>query len=522
MQTRSKHRISRGARWALAFLLLIVIAGAATLNLWLPKAREAFGKAPTAARHVKPAAHAEHGDEKAHAGEPESHEGEHAGEHGHEGDADADEDDHDHDHEHGKPIVYDHPHDEAATVKLSAAAQKNIGLKLATVKLGPFERTMTVPGVVVERPGWSTVEVTAPMTGVVTHIYPIQGEAVRPGQPLFEVRLTHEDLLQAQTEFLRTVEELRVIGHEVERLEKASNDGIIAGKTLLERKYEQQKQEASLRAQRQALLLHGLSKEQVHSIETTRTLLQSLTVRAPSCCTTDSSSKTKEPNASAGKPIAPECLLQVQKLKAVQGKYVAAGEMLCTLMDNSALYIEGIGFEQDIGVVNRAAAAKRKVSALLGAKSSGDEELVRGLRILYLDDKVDRESRAFHFFVTLPNHLQRQDETPDGHRFVYWQFKPGQRTQIRIAVERWTDRIVLPVEAVAQEGAESYVFEANDGHFDRRSVHIEYRDQESVVIANDGALRLGATIAITNAHQMQVALKNKSGGGVDPHAGHNH
>ena len=80
----------------------------------------------------------------------------------------------------------------------------------------------------------------------------------------------------------------------------------------------------------------------------------------------------------------------------------------------------------------------------------------------------------------------------------------------------------LPIEAVAQEGAESYVFEMNDGHFDRRAVHVEYRDQESAVIANDGVLRLDATVAITNAHQMQVALKNKSGGGVDPHAGHNH
>lgn len=545
MKTPVKHSFLHRIRWGLAALLLMVIAGAATLNLWLPRAREAFGKAPVAVSHGKPDAHTEHGNEKAHAGEAESHEGEHADEHGHEGEAGAEEDGHDH----GKPPAYDHPHDEAATVKLSESAQKNIGLKLAIVKLGPFERTMNVPGVVVERPGWSTVEVTAPMTGVVTHIYPIQGEAVRPGQPLFEVRLTHEDLLQAQTEFLRTVEELRVIGHEVERLEKASNDGIIAGKTLLERKYEQQKQEASLRAQRQALLLHGLSKEQVHSIETTRTLLQSLTIRAPSCCTALAANEAKQaPSRSDGsyaairhskhagstttaastnssaddKPIAPECLLQVQKLKAVQGKYVVAGDTLCTLMDNSVLYIEGIGFEQDIGVVNRAAAAKRTVSALLGTKSSGDEELVKGLRILYLDDKVDRESRAFHFFVTLPNHLQRQDEMPDGRRFVYWQFKPGQRTQIRIPVERWTDRIVLPVEAVAQEGAESYVFESNDGHFDRRAVHVEYRDQDSVVIANDGVLTPGKSVVVAGAYQMHLAMKNKAGGGPDPHAGHNH
>jgi len=29
-------------------------------------------------------------------------------------------------------------------------------------------------------------------------------------------------------------------------------------------------------------------------------------------------------------------------------------------------------------------------------------------------------------------------------------------------------------------------------------------------------------VARTGAHQMLMALKNKSGGGVDPHAGHNH
>ncbi len=235
---------------------------------------------------------------------------------------------------------YDHKHDEAAAIKLSKQAQGNIGLHLARIELRPFERTITVPGMVVERPGWSVLEVTAPMTGVVTRIYPIQGEAVQPGQPLFEVRLTHEDLLQVQTEFLRTIEELDVIGREVARLEKVSADGIIAGKTLLERKYEQQKQEAALRAQRQALLLHGLSAEQVDKIVATRTLLQSLTIRAPA---------REEPASSSD----PARHLQVQQLKVVQGKHVNAGDTLCTLVDHHELYIEGMAFEQDIRAINR-------------------------------------------------------------------------------------------------------------------------------------------------------------------------
>jgi membrane fusion protein, heavy metal efflux system len=509
MRIRIFRRLSSGSRWGLAFVVLAVIGGAATVQFWLPAARELVRKASSAANH------AGHAEAKPPAGAPDAHHHDEDGDHDH--DADHDEHGHDGDHdEHGhaekggKPPVYDHPHDEAATVKLSESARKNIGLRLAKVELKPFERTMTVPGIIVERPGWSVLEITAPMTGVVTRIYPIQGQAVQPDQPLFDVRLSHEDLLQAQTEFLRTVEELDVIRREVGRLEKVTADGLVAGKTLLERQYERQKAEALLRTQRQALLLHGLSGEQIDRIVATRTLLQSLTIRAPlrDCCFPS--------------PAAAECSLQVQTLKVVQGKHVNAGETLCTLVDHHELYIEGMAFEQDIQAVNGAAAAGQKVSALLGSKSAGDEEMVRGLGILYLDDKVDRESRAFHFFVTLPNRLLREDKNAEGRRFVYWRFKPGQRTQVRVPVEHWTDRIVLPVEAVAQEGAESYVFEANDGHFDRRAVHVEYRDQESVVIANDGTLRLGATVAATNAHQMQLALKNKAGGGVDPHAGHNH
>ena len=122
----------------------------------------------------------------------------------------------------------------------------------------------------------------------------------------------------------------------------------------------------------------------------------------------------------------------------------------------------------------------------------------------------------------VPNQVLQDTTTPDGHRFVTWRFKPGQRMQLRVPVEQWKDRIVLPVDAIAQEGAETFAFLQNGDHFDRRPVHVEYRDQLWVVVANDGSLFPGDTVALTGAHQMQVALKNKAGGGVDPHAGHNH
>jgi hypothetical protein len=43
-----------------------------------------------------------------------------------------------------------------------------------------------------------------------------------------------------------------------------------------------------------------------------------------------------------------------------------------------------------------------------------------------------------------------------------------------------------------------------------------------VVVANDGTLFPGDRVAMSAAQQLQLALKNKSGGGIDPHAGHSH
>ena len=66
------------------------------------------------------------------------------------------------------------------------------------------------------------------------------------------------------------------------------------------------------------------------------------------------------------------------------------------------------------------------------------------------------------------------------------------------------------------------MFQQNGRTFERIPVHVMYRDQSSIVIANDGSLFPGDIVALRNAHQMQMAVRNNAGGGIDPHAGHNH
>jgi multidrug efflux pump subunit AcrA (membrane-fusion protein) len=419
-------------------------------------------------------------------------------------------------------------HNEATSLELSNQAIHNLGLSEETIRpisLQTFRRSVTVPAVVVERPGRSRVQVATPMTGVVTHVHAVQGEAVEPGSLLFKIRLTHEDLVQAQTDFVRTLGELDVENREVARLQQVTNSGAIAGKVLLDRQYARDKLNASLGAMRESLRLHGLSDSQVKQIETERRLLRELQIFAPS---NDGHSEEELRLASHVIPTgliqqkapAPAHPLILQDLVVHKGESINAGETLCILTDYDELFIEGMAFEQDLQQLRRASNLGWKVDAIV--ENSGSEtQVIEDLEIAYLANRVDEASRTLNFYVRLPNEVTK-DQRANGNRYVEWRYVPGQRMQLRVPVEELPDQIVVPVEAIASEGAETFVFQQNGSHFDRVPVHVKYRDQHSAVIANDGSLFPGDVIAMQGAHQMQMALKNKAGGGVDPHAGHNH
>ena len=105
----------------------------------------------------------------------------------------------------------------------------------------------------------------------------------------------------------------------------------------------------------------------------------------------------------------------------------------------------------------------------------GQPEAIDDLRVLYAAAKVDPETRTLHFYVTLPNPIDRDIKLDDGRRFVSGD-TAGPAHAAAGAGRDLAERIVLPVDAVAQDGAETYVFTANGDHFDRRTVHVEYSD----------------------------------------------
>jgi multidrug efflux pump subunit AcrA (membrane-fusion protein) len=418
-----------------------------------------------------------------------------------------DEDATDAEHDHAEH-AHDHAgHSEVTSIELSEKGLKNIGFEPLTIELTDYQKSLTLPAIVVERPGRSQLHITAPLTGVITKIHSVNGEAVGPGQALFEMRLTHEELVTAQRDYLQTAESLDVVNREIARL-KSLTEGVIAGRRILEQEYEKQKLEAALRAGEQAMLLHGITESQIESILDTKRLFRSITVRAPD-------------HVHDGDSCGGDHLFQIQRLAVAQGEQVEVGQELAVLSDHCELHIEGLAFEDDAPSIRDAARLGREVTArLLVGDSPGAE--ITGLEILYVADQIDLQSRAFKVYVRLPNTLALDKSRSENKRFIEWMYKPGQRMQLSVPVDTWEDQLVLPTTGVVDEGAEVYVYQQNGDHFDQVPVHVLYRDQDAVVIANDGALFPGDVIAGDGAYQMHLALKNKSGGGIDPHAGHNH
>jgi membrane fusion protein, heavy metal efflux system len=433
---------------------------------------------------------------------------------------------HNHD-DHAHDAHADDEHAESTAgdfLELSEAAKKNLGLTDAFLKpiaLQSFQQTISVPAIVVDKPGRTRLPISATMTGIVTHIHAVSGEAVEPGDLILEMRLTHEDLVTAQKDYLQSLGDRDIEIKEIARIEGAANSGAISNKTLLDRQYSRDKLDSLLRSQRESLRLHGLTDVQIAKIEADRRLLAEMKVYAPG----PDEHTEEEHNSGVVRSVAShrsgaKHTLVLQDIQVQKGQSVNAGETLCILADYEELLIEGQAFENEAGMIAKAKSAGWPLSSVVG--TGAEVERIENLSLSWLNNEIDPATRTFKFYVTLNNQMLDDRRNASGQRHVAWKYRVGQRMQLGVPVDQWVEQIVLPIDAVVRDGVESFVFQQNGDRFNRIAVHEKHRDQSHVVIENDGSVFPGDVVALRGAHQMQMAIKSKSGATVDPHAGHNH
>ncbi len=405
-------------------------------------------------------------------------------------------------------------------LEISEQARKNLSLVSKAARPQTYWRTVVIPGEVTDRPGLSDRGVTSPAVGVVTAIHAFPGDTMRPGEPLFTLRLFSEYLQATQTQLFKARQETAIVQAEIDRVSGAVSTGAVSRSKMIELQSEISRQNTLIQAARQELLTRGLTPEQVAQIEG-GTFVSTVDVVAPPVRDLSSVTERSSPQPAQQVSFINELsqdqgiAYEVQELSVELGQQVQAGQLLANLSNHQMLYVVGHAFKREAAFLELAAQEKRPIEIEFAEDNQGSwPELEQTFKIRHLANSIDRNSRTFDFFVPLSNQSRTFDE--QGRAFLVWRFRPGQRARIHVPVEKFDDVFVLPHEAVVREGPEAFVFRHNGDLFKQIPVHVLHEDRRSVVIANDGNITAGAYLAQGSAASLNRVLKSQSASGKEP------
>jgi len=381
-------------------------------------------------------------------------------------------------------------------------AQENLGLKAKPVKAETFWKTITVPGMVVDRPGVSDRGVVAPATGVVAKVHHFPGDTVRPGDALFTLKLLSEALHLTQTELFKATQDITLAQAQLKLLRASA--GAVPEARITEAANQITRLEVTVKAYTQDLLSRGFGPEQIKAVAD-GTFVREVTVAVPP-------RPAAPPADSVGPGPAEPPPFEVQELKVDLGQQVQAGQTLGLLANHQSLAVEGRAFRDETPLLERSVRENWPVEIDFQEDAPDWPAVGQAFHIRYLSNAIDPVNRTFGFRVPLENQSRAVEQ--EGRTQTLWRFRPGQKVRVLVRVARLDDVFVLPADAVTREGPEAFVFTQNVNTFERKPVRVLHLDGQRVVIANDGSVRPGTFIVQSAAAQLNRLVKAGGGGGA--------
>lgn len=419
----------------------------------------------------------------------------------------------------------DEPEDDEVHVEVTETAHKSLGLRISRAKLGEYTPTYDIPATIKELPGAQSIKLSSRFNGLVTKVLVSEGQSVRPGDPVFELELTGEQVSKTQAELLLAIRKTEIMQDELDRLEPLVKQGGLANKRFLELTYEQKQLFAEINTRQQELLLHGLSETQVSAITQSRQLVKSIVIHVPGNLLTPQLNLPHNQLDTANRTFV------VESVNAQSGAVIKPGDDLCHLAFHELLVVEGHAFERDLPQVKELMEKQTDVTVSVGTFS--DIQKIPQCKVAYLSIHANAESNTYPFVVYLTNEriaeLSREEPF-----FQAWKWKPGQLAHIELPRKKYEQMIILPREAVAEDGVSRIVFEwkgqvahdhehgpdDNHEHADEYvpiEVDVVYMDEKVAVVNPAGNLKVGTRIAFNNANHLLFAMQSGSGG-----HGHSH
>jgi cobalt-zinc-cadmium efflux system membrane fusion protein len=419
-----------------------------------------------------------------------------------------------------------HDEEEADHVDLTPQAKKTMGLILRPVALQTHTRTFQLPGSIISQPGSTKVKISTPITGIVKSIGAFPGVVVKPGDVLFVLHLHDHDLQDMQSQLYKTGQEIVIQEKEQKRLQSISDKGVIAGKEMIQLGYELDRSRATKKALEQSLRVHHFSEKQIQGILKGE-FVDEIVLSVPGQIHDgmELASVDSHPSPLPG-PKTPKAGYEVEALNVHLGDQVHPAEVMCTLANHQDLYLEGRAFRPEIPLLESAIQNDWPVNAEILSESGQQFNLLRNLKILYIDQQVEKNSQTVSLYVPLTNEIVHEYHK-QGRTYRLWKYRPGQQVYLNIPRHDHSigdaeskEVFVLPKEAVVREGLETYVFRQNGAVLEPRPVQVLYADRGQVIITHDGSIWPGNIIAHNAAAQLMRVMK--SGGEGEGGHGHHH
>ncbi len=320
-----------------------------------------------------------------------------------------------------------------AGVELDEAAAASISLKTAVVGSRAIARTVKLTGAVQVPPDLRAF-IGSRVEGKIANVYVNVGDGVKAGQVLATVQSPEFETLQV--ELLRAAAELPVAEAASARLKKLIEVEAVSQKDVQNAVAQYEAKRSEVAGLRERLEILGLSKAQIENLQKTQELVRALPVSALLTGT-------------------------VVNRTAVAGSPVSTSGPIFEIDNFATVWIEGDVFEGQLSEVRPGLPAAVTVPAYPGQVFEG--------KVQSIIPSLDPEKRTARLRVVLSN--------PKGL------LKPGMFATLSITVGKEPSGVVVPIEALIEQGGSIFVFVKNGEQFAKQDVVVSARDDRYAQIS---------------------------------------
>jgi len=351
------------------------------------------------------------------------------------------------------------------TVKLSESQRKSVEIRTARAVLKPMRSRLRAMGkLFVPQPRKAIV--SYPFPARIAEIHAVVGEWVKPGQKL--VTLQSEEVGHARAEYYKSQADRELARQNLERERALFERGAGAQKNVFSAEAQFKVAGAMLDAAEKKLHILGFSEAQLLEMNERHDVFPLITLYSPI----------------SGKIV---------ESKTVLGAMVDQSVEILTLMDPSLLWVEADIYERDIARVRIGQDAEIAVPAYAG-------EIFKG-RISFIGDVLREETRT----ITVRTDVRNPDS----------KLKPGMFADVTLDVAEDGRALVVPQEAILDDGGDSIVFIPVAGGYAPRVVKVGLRDNGWIQIL--AGLKEGEEVVTMGGFQLKSKLLEDVQGRVHIH-----